>query len=305
MSPSRPRPPGIGARPRALGSGFRLRRDLSLAADAQRRYRAVAARDEAIGELQSHAAGPSPNPLPRPGEAIASVPAGRKPAVTRVTMFGASETSNGNVDEANLTALTLQARTLYEGGVVQVRAVARLCDVSVRTLYNYVHKYVWRRRRPDRDPAGPKRERRRPVSLAKMRGLKARDPAGQAQALAVCGRAAAISDLALARALARRDAEADARIFALVVRAMRDLAAIKGAVSAEDNPADPLRKHDTDPSPQQIAKRIKLLVDDEAGRASRPQPAPPPEPEDDEPLTEQDRRINAIAERFYARREGN
>jgi len=89
------------------------------------------------------------------------------------------------------------------------------------------------------------------------------------------------------------------------VRAMCDLAAIEGSVSGEESPEGPLRKQDTDPSPQEIARRIKLLLDDQAARASRSQPVPLPAPVDDEPLSEQDRRINAIAERFYARREGN
>jgi len=233
-------------------------------------------------------------------------------AVTGATMFAENEKANGDMDESNLTPLTLQARALYEGGVVQVRAVARLCGVSVRTLYNYVNQYGWRRRRAAeaKNPARARaqRMRRQALNAARppaLRGLKARDPEGQARALAACDRAAALSDVALARALARRDAESDTRILALVVRAMRDLAAIEGSVSGEESPADPLQKQDTDPSPQEIARRIKLLVDDQAARTSRPQPAPPPSLVDDEPLSEQDRRINAIAERFYARREGN
>jgi len=357
MSPPRIRPQGAGARPRPLGSGFRLRRDLSLVADAQRRFRAAAAQDEVINELQTDAAVPLPNPPSRcalrpagpsphspprsqgfvlakrgAGEGNERAQAGREQAaleatrleaanlgaaifgaaVTGAAMFGTNEKADGNMDESNLTPLTLQARALYEGGVVQVRAVARLCGVSVRTLYNYVNQHGWRRRRATeaRNPVRAQAQRMRRQALkaarpAAPRGLKARDPEGQARALAACEQAVAMSDVALARALARRDAEANARILAIMVRAMRDLAAIEGAASGEESPAAPLRKQDTDPSPQEIARRVKLLVDDQAGRASRPRPAPPPSLVDDEPLTEQDRRINAIAERFYARREGN
>jgi len=207
----------------------------------------------------------------------------------------------------------LRARALYEGGVVPVRAVARLCGVSLRTLYNYVHKYGWRRRRADepRDKAKAERQRRRYQARKAsrpqaLRGLKARDPQGQARALAAVDRAAALSGVALTRALARRDAEADARTLAILVRTLRELAAIEGAGEAAarkpDNGADVTRR--------ELKRRIETLMRDRAARPPQPLPepmpaqsAPPPTPYDDEPLSEQDRRINAIAARFYARRE--
>jgi hypothetical protein len=57
-------------------------------------------------------------------------------------------------------------------------------------------------------------------------GLKALDPQGAERAAAECQRWGALAGEAMARALLFNDAERQARIFALVVRAMRDLAAI-------------------------------------------------------------------------------
>jgi hypothetical protein len=110
-----------------------------------------------------------------------------------------------------------------------------------------------------------------------------------------------MSDAALARAIARRDAEANVCILAIMARCAiwRD----RGAVSGEESPADPAEAGYRSTAAE-IARRVKL-DGRPAARASHPQPAPLPSLVDDEPLTEQDRRINAIAERFYARREGN
>ena len=63
---------------------------------------------------------------------------------------------------------------------------------------------------------------------AAPRGLKARDPDGQAQALARAERASALSGAALSRAMARQEAEAKARILSLMTRALRDLAIANG-----------------------------------------------------------------------------
>ena len=116
-----------------------------------------------------------------------------------------------------------------------VRALARLCGVSLRTLYYHVHKQGWRRRRSDvpRDLAKSERQRRRYRELkalrpAAPRGLKARDPDGQAQALAALERAAALSGAALSRALARQETEAKARMLSLLTQALRDLAIANG-----------------------------------------------------------------------------
>ena len=103
-----------------------------------------------------------------------------------------------------------------------------------------MHKQGWRRRRSDvpRDPAKSERQRRRYQELkvlrpAAPRGLKARDPDGQARALALAERATALSGAALARALARQETEAKARILAIMTQALRDLRAANDAVTAK------------------------------------------------------------------------
>jgi hypothetical protein len=218
---TRPRPPGFGApsRPRPLGDGARLRRDRSLLADAQRRYNAAAGVD-----ALRQASAPTPDPSPQ-----------------RVARAGGGERAVlGVKDEPNndpaLTPLTHEARALYEGRVVPVRELARLCGVSLRTLYYHVHKQGWRRRRSSvpRDPAKSERQRGRYQALMALRGaapggLQARDPDGQARALASAERATALSGAALARALARQETEAKARILAIMTQALRDLRAADGA----------------------------------------------------------------------------
>jgi hypothetical protein len=64
------------------------------------------------------------------------------------------------------------------------------------------------------------------------RGVKARDPVGQARALAEAKRAAALAGSALAKAIARQDAESQTRMLTLMARAMRDLAIAAGTVDA-------------------------------------------------------------------------
>lgn len=207
---TRLRPPGSGARarPYGLGDGARLRRDRSLIADAQRRYNAGADEDDVLGK-RPLSDSPSRSALRRTSPPI----------------------------ESALTPLSHQARALYEGRVVPVRALARLCGVSLRTLYYHVHKQGWRRRRSDvpRDLAKSERRKARYRALkaeqpVSPRGLKARDPAGQARALAAAERAGALAGAALAKAIARQDAEAQARMLALLTRALRDLAVAKGLV---------------------------------------------------------------------------
>ena len=84
---------------------------------------------------------PTPDPSQQPPRSLplAGVPAGGGERADRV---------EGQQAPARvLTPLTQQARALYEGGVVPVRELARLCGVSTRTLYYHVHKHGWRRRR--------------------------------------------------------------------------------------------------------------------------------------------------------------
>jgi len=173
-----------------------------------------------------------PNPPPQGGRERA-LPAARLKA---------------NADDAALTPLSLQARALYEGRVVPVRALARLCGVSLVTLYYHVHKQGWRRRRSDvpRDLAKSERQKRRyreRIALLppRPRGLKARDPDGQARAFAAAERAGALAGAALAKAIARQDAQAQARMLALLTRALRDLAIAKGLV--EPRPVARVKRH--------------------------------------------------------------
>ena len=129
---TRLRPPGVGAparasasgsgapgRPRPLGDGARLRPDRSLIADAQRRFNAVAGEDDVLGKR------PLPDPPPQAGEGKGSVQAGGKAVLPRAGWKGRPP------GEVELSLLTHQARALYEGRVVPVRALARLCGVSL------------------------------------------------------------------------------------------------------------------------------------------------------------------------------
>ena len=145
-------------------------------------------------------------------------------------------------------SLTDRVRALYEDTATPVHEIARLAGVNQRTLYRYVAKGGWRRRYPWRGveaaaanrgrahtprpgPPQPRGAGGRFVPQAEAgephpSGLKALDPQGAARAIAACDRASAPAIEAFARALALHDAERQARILALVVRAMRDLAAI-------------------------------------------------------------------------------
>jgi hypothetical protein len=195
-----------------------MRRDRSMLADAQRRFNAAA------GEAEET---PTPDPSPQgggeravPGEIMAKGRwCGRPPG------------------EVELTLVTHEARALYECGVVPVREIARLCGVSVRTLYHHVQARGWRRRRSavPRDGAKSARQRARYVAEKALRapmprGLKARDVDGQARALVAARRAAELAGEALAKAIARQDAEAQTRMLVMVARAMRDLAIAGGVV---------------------------------------------------------------------------
>jgi hypothetical protein len=105
----------------------------------------------------------------------------------------------------------------------------------VAGLYYHIRRQGWRRRRSavPRDPAKSERQKQRYRAMKALqppalRGLKARDPDGQAQAHALAERAAVLSGAALSRALARQEAEAKARILSLMARALRDLAIANG-----------------------------------------------------------------------------
>jgi hypothetical protein len=250
--------------PRALGPGARLRRDRSLVADAQRRFSAAAAARAA----------------PAPGEAAAE-------------LSPQAESGGALPAPAPLTPLTQQARALYEGGVVPVRALARICGVSVAGLYYHVRRQGWRRRRSAvaRDQAKAQRQRQRYLARKALRpprprGLKARDPAGEAQALAAARQAAALAGAALGQAIARQDAEARARMLAILTGALRALRAADGGAPRPARGARKPRKPAADWQPMKVSPLPRFA---------------PPAPE---PLSDKDRRINEIAARFYARRGG-
>jgi len=82
------------------------------------------------------------------------------------------------------------------------------------------------------------------------RGLKARDPTDAARAAAALDRAMALSDQALRRARALREAGVNVRTLAILMRMMRDLAAIEDAVEAAARAN--LRKRATAAAPYRV-----------------------------------------------------
>jgi len=131
---------------------------------------------------------------------------------------------NSAGSDDNLTLLTQRVRVLYEDSVVPMREIARLAGVHERTLYKYARKCGWRRRNAR---AGCEKTNHRAP-----RGLKARDPADTARAAVALDRAMALSDQALRRARALREAGVNVRILSILARMLPDLAAIEDAVEA-------------------------------------------------------------------------
>jgi hypothetical protein len=186
-----------------------------------------------------------------------------------------------------------------------------------------VHRHGWRRRRPAVPRAAKKAARQRQRYLAQKalrppprRGLKARDPQGEAMAATLCERASALSQAALLRALARRDAEADARVLAILARALRDIAGIaalaepervRGSKAVKMKTASMAEARRETPQRNEASTRAQAglpLSADMETPAAWP-PVPPPPVVEEAPLSDADRRINAIAARFYARRTGD
>jgi hypothetical protein len=118
-------------------------------------------------------------------------------------------------------SLTAQVRTLYESSDVPVAEIARLLNVTQRTLYRYVQRGGWARRyRLSQGPrdlasappkplraglakgAGGRFRARAEAGAPQGRGLKALDPEGAVRAAEACRVAA------MRAAAARRDAEA-------------------------------------------------------------------------------------------------
>lgn len=216
MSTTRLRPPGFGAPARLRPAGFDARpeRPSSLRAQAQRVYRERVESAEIRGEE-------------RP------------------------------------TELTEKIRALYEAGVVPVAEIARIAGVHQRTLYRYVEKGGWRRRYGGKGIASAVRKRalkRRPRPCVTLkgaggrfirnadagqpirRGLKALDAAAEARALPRAGRAAALSEEAMARTKALREAIGDVRVMALLAGVARDLAAREDADARATADAETARR---------------------------------------------------------------
>ena len=143
----------------------------------------------------------------------------------------------------DLTLFTLRVRALYEDSIVPMREIARLAGVHERTLYKYARKCGWRRRNAR---AGCEKITKHRA----LRGLKSRDPAEAARATAALDRAMALSDQALRRARALREAGVNVRTLAILMRMMRDLAAIEDAVEAAARAN--LRKRATAAAPYRV-----------------------------------------------------
>jgi hypothetical protein len=134
----------------------------------------------------------------------------------------------GGWNDGAVTPLTAMARALYEGDVVPVREIAKLCGVSVRTLYHHAHTRgwtmpnaapvkggarAWARRRAQRNALAPKS----PGGLM-SRGVSAGDR--QAAALARTGHAQAQAEQAHAETVALWTSETDLHGLAALVQAL-------------------------------------------------------------------------------------
>jgi hypothetical protein len=134
----------------------------------------------------------------------------------------------GGWSDGGTTPLTAKARALYEGGVVPVRAIARLCGVSVRTLYHHAHKRGWTMRNAAPVKGGAReRDRRRaqrnallPKAPGGLLSRGARDPQREANAHARARHAQTLADEAYAQAIARRASEAELRVLSALVQAL-------------------------------------------------------------------------------------
>jgi hypothetical protein len=209
----------------------------------------------------------------------------------------------GGWSDDDATPLTALARALYEGGVVPVRAIARIAGVSVRTLYHHAHKRGWTMRNaaPVKGGAQQKDRRRaqRNALLPKApgglmsrgvlvrgdlsRGDLARHPQKQADAMARAGRAHALAEEVRAEALARRESEIEWRELTAEVRL---LAASRGVGARKPRrPRATLSATRYDLSPQEmraeLARRMEAVVAAHRGPAkqgpSATSPSPPPE----------------------------
>ena len=210
-----------------------MTRRSSVRAAAREIYSEIA-KGEAATPVQT-ASTPTPDPSPLLASANSS-PDGERPL------------AYGGGAQQDLTA---RVRALYEGSAVPVREIARLADVSERTIYKYVAKGGWTRRHacPARDEAvaaahrgrrsrsasafkpakgaGGRFIRRADIGKAFAQGLKATDPLGRSRAAAACVRAEALASLAQARAQANKRHDALVRAIEATARAFAVLGAIR------------------------------------------------------------------------------
>jgi hypothetical protein len=196
----------------------------------------------------------------RVGDPLAGGP--EESAGFRVRASGAPRNDRGE-------SLLDRVQHIYENSVVPVREIARLIGVSERTLYKYVRRHGWARRHvcleagPLPNPPPQAGEGKIRAALRGQRltprpgferakgaggrfiaveergtpqphGPKALDPLAAEAAGDACAQAGALSDLAVARALAdaaareadrraMREAEADVRTLAHLTRAVAEL----------------------------------------------------------------------------------
>jgi len=126
-----------------------------------------------------------------------------------------------------------------------MREIARLAGVHERTLYKYARKCEWRRRNAR---AGYEKTTKHRAP----RGLKARDPADAARAAVALERAMALSDQALKRARALREAGVNVRTLSILTRMLPDLAALEDAAASAPVPVD-----SADAKRRDLKRRIK------------------------------------------------
>ena len=188
-----------------------------------------------------------------------------------------------------------------------VREIARLSGITERNIYAIVRRLGCR----PRLRIGPGGGRRIVLPGDATDPPPALDANAAQRAIEACALvrqqlhagAAATAEAAHRSAAARlsnRAAEADARTLSILVRALRDIAGLEGAAKpAKLKPP----AGDIDKMRRELTRRIDDRVRERAAEAAPADAAVPVA--DAAPLSDLDRRINAIAARFYAKRGGD
>ena len=151
----------------------------------------------------------------------------------REAQGGAIASPQPAFDSSDATApapsLMERVRALYEDSAVPVAEIARLVEVSERTLYKYVARGGWRRRYagPAHDADGVAKKfapvtgaggrfiRRDQAGQPQTSGLKALDPQGAGRVTEACAQAGAVSDAAQAEVREQAARRAAAQTFAV------------------------------------------------------------------------------------------